>query len=62
MLLLAAQARALLHGRDHVTPADVKELAPDVLRHRLVLSFEAEARGLTPDSVLGELLARLPVP
>jgi MoxR-like ATPase len=62
MLLLAAKARALLHGRDHVTPADVKELAPDVLRHRLVLSFEAEARGLTPDSVLGELLARLPVP
>jgi MoxR-like ATPase len=62
MLLLAAKARALLRGRDHVTPADVKELAPDVLRHRLVLSFEAEARGLTPDSVLDELLRRQPVP
>jgi len=62
MLLTAARARALLHGRDHVTPDDVKELAPDVLRHRLVLSFEAEARGLTPDSVLDELLRRQPVP
>jgi MoxR-like ATPase len=61
-LLLAAKGRALLQGRDHVTPADVKELAPDVLRHRLLLSFEAEARGLTPDSVLAGLLRHLPVP
>ena len=45
-----------------ITPDDVKELAPDVLRHRLLLSFEAEARGLTPDSVLAGLLRHLPVP
>ena len=61
-LLLAAKGRALLQGRDHVVPADVKELAPDVLRHRLLLSFEAEARGLTADSVLAGLLRHLPVP
>ena len=61
-LLLAAKGRALLHGRDHVLPADVKELAPDVLRHRLLLSFEAEARGLTSDSVLAGLLRHVAVP
>jgi MoxR-like ATPase len=61
-LLLAAKGRALLHGRDHVVPADVKELAPDVLRHRLLLSFEAEARGLTSDSVLAGLLRHVAVP
>jgi MoxR-like ATPase len=61
-LLLAAKGRALLQGRDHVVPADVKELAPDVLRHRLLLSFEAEARGLTADAVIAGLLRHLPVP
>jgi MoxR-like ATPase len=61
-LLQTAKARALLRGRDHVEPSDVKELAPDVLRHRLVLGFEAEARGLTADSVVAELLRHLPVP
>jgi MoxR-like ATPase len=61
-LLLAAKGRALLHGRDHVIPADVKELAPDVLRHRLLLSFEAEARGLTSDAVLAGLLRHVAVP
>jgi MoxR-like ATPase len=61
-LLVAAKGRALLAGRSYVTPGDVKALAPDVLRHRLLLSFEAEAAGATADSVLGELLRAVPVP
>ncbi|WP_432822641.1 AAA family ATPase [Trichloromonas sp.] len=57
-----ARARAWLAGRDYVQPEDIQQLAFDVLRHRLVLSYEAEAEGITPDRVVSELLARIPVP
>jgi MoxR-like ATPase len=56
-----ARAHAWLEGRDFVSPDDVQAVAADVLRHRLILSFEAEANGVTPDQVIGELLALVPV-
>jgi MoxR-like ATPase len=61
-LLRASKAVAFLAGRGHVTPQDIKEVAPDVLRHRLVLSYEAEAEGLRPDDLIARVLAGLPVP
>ena len=56
-----ARARAWLAGRDFVTPEDVKALAPDVLRHRIIPSFEAEAEGHSVDSLIQRLLALVPV-
>lgn len=61
-LYQACRALALLRGHEHVSPALVQEIAPAVLRHRLGLSYEAEAAGLTPESVVREILARVPVP
>jgi MoxR-like ATPase len=61
-LQAGARARAFLTGRSFVLPEDVKELAPDVLRHRLILSYEAEAQGLDPDEVLKRVLSVVPVP
>ncbi|MGZ8244166.1 AAA family ATPase [Methylomagnum sp.] len=57
-----ARARAWLNGRDYVTPEDIQSIAPDVLRHRLILSYEAEADGVTTDRLIGELLRRVAVP
>ena len=56
-----SRAHAWLHGRDYVSPDDVQAVAGDVLRHRLLLSFEAEANGVTPDQVIDELLSLVPV-
>ena len=56
-----ARASAWLAGREYVSPDDVRAVAHDVLRHRLLLSFEAEANGLNSDMVIDELLARVPV-
>jgi MoxR-like ATPase len=61
-LLAASRARAFLEGRAFVVPEDVKAVAPDVLRHRLVLTFEAEAEGMRADDVVARLLVRVPVP
>ena len=61
-LVRASRAHALLSGRDYVTPHDVKRLAPDVLRHRLVASYEADAEGLSTDDLLGRILDHLRVP
>ncbi len=61
-LTVAARAHAFLQGRGYVTPQDVKSIAPDVLRHRLLPSYEAEAEGLTPDDLVGRILSELPVP
>jgi MoxR-like ATPase len=58
----ASRARALIHGRDYATGQDVRALAKDALRHRLVLSYEALAEGMTPDRILDEVLAAVPVP
>ena len=57
-----ARARAWLLGRDFVIPEDIQSLAPDVLRHRLILSYEAEADGIDTDRVIDELLKRVAVP
>ena len=56
-----SRAHAWLAGRDFVSPDDVQAVAADVLRHRLLLSFEAEANGITPDTVIQELLSKVPV-
>ena len=61
-LQAAARALAFLDGRDHVLPEDVAALAPDVLRHRLLLTFESEADGATTDDLVGALLAAVPRP
>ncbi|MCZ7592478.1 MAG: MoxR family ATPase [Kiritimatiellae bacterium] len=61
-LTLAARAHAFLQGRGYVTPQDVKSIAPDVLRHRVIVSYEAEAEDLRPDDVVGRVLNSLPVP
>ena len=61
-LIEAARARAHIDLRDYVMPADVKRVAPDVLRHRLRLTYEAEAQGLTADSVISDILAKVPTP
>jgi len=58
----AARAHAWLAGRDFVTPEDVQSIAADVLRHRILLNFEAEADGITPQRLIEELLNRVPAP
>ncbi len=57
-----AKALALLSGRGYVTPQDVKDVAPDALRHRLVLTYEAEADEITVEDVIGKILDVVPVP
>jgi len=61
-LARAAQAYAYLAGRDYTTPEDVKALAPDVLRHRLILTYEAEARGVDADKVASRILEGVGIP
>jgi MoxR-like ATPase len=57
-----ARAHAWLSGRDYVTPEDVHAIAADVLRHRVLLSYEAEAEGVSADRVVAMLLERVPLP
>ena len=57
-----ARAYAWINERDFVTPEDIQVIAPDVLRHRIILSFEAEADGITTDACVQELLSRVAVP
>ena len=61
-LALAAKGQAFLEGRAYVMPQDVKTLAPDVLRHRIILSYEAEAEGLNADDVITRILNELRTP
>jgi MoxR-like ATPase len=61
-LTLAARAAAFLDGRGYVTPQDVKKLAPEVLRHRVAVSYEAEAENITSDDLIQKILDTLPVP
>ena len=61
-LIKASRAHAFLQGRGYVTPQDIKMIAPDVLRHRLVVSYEAEAQDMTSDDVLLKILDRIDVP
>jgi len=57
-----ARALAWLAGRDYVTPEDVQNIAPDALRHRLLLDYSAQARGVTAQACVEELLATVPAP
>jgi MoxR-like ATPase len=61
-LLLASRVLAACRGRDFVTPDDIKEIAPWVLRHRLRLRPEAEIEGVTADDVVAQILETVPVP
>ncbi|MGN0854705.1 MAG: AAA family ATPase [Kiritimatiellia bacterium] len=61
-LNLAARGNALMHGRAYATPQDVKEVVHDVLRHRILLTYEAEAEDITSDRLIDRILAEVPVP
>ena len=59
---VCARAHAFLEGRNFVIPEDVKEICYDALRHRIILSFEAEAEGVTPDEIIHTILSKVEVP
>ncbi|WP_390622044.1 AAA family ATPase [Bythopirellula goksoeyrii] len=61
-LTLAARANAFLQGRGHVLPTDVKEIALDVLRHRVILTYEAEAEEKTSDDIVRTIMDAVPIP
>ncbi|MCK4872819.1 MAG: MoxR family ATPase [Phycisphaerales bacterium] len=61
-LTLAAKAWAFLQGRGYVTPQDVKSIGPDVLRHRIIVSYEAEAEEMTSDDIVTQVFDHVPVP
>ena len=61
-LIKVAKAQALLSGRTYISPHDVKTIAHDVLRHRILVSYEAEAQGKTTDHVIAQILENVPVP
>jgi MoxR-like ATPase len=61
-LIRAAKGQAFLDGRGYVTPQDVKVVAPDVLRHRLIVTYEAEAEEVTAEGILDRILAGVPAP
>jgi MoxR-like ATPase len=61
-LVRAAQALALLRGRSHLDARDLRDLAPDVLRHRIVLSYDALSEGVTADALLARILDAVPAP
>jgi MoxR-like ATPase len=61
-LALSARARAFMAGRAFVIPQDVKDMVHDVLRHRILVTYEAEAENVTTDVIIDRLLAKIPVP
>ncbi len=61
-LTMGARAHAFMQGRGYVTPQDVKSIAPDVLRHRVIVSYEAEAEELTSEDLIEKILSEIPVP
>ena len=61
-LYQSGRALAWLRGQDYLSPALIQELAPDVLRHRIGLTYEAEAEEITPDKIVAQVVARTPVP
>jgi MoxR-like ATPase len=58
----AARAYAFLQGRSYVTPQDIKTIAPDILRHRIILTYEAEAEDVTPEQIIGHVFDSVEVP
>jgi MoxR-like ATPase len=61
-LTLAAKANAFLRGRAYATPEDVKAIAMDVLRHRVIITYEAEAEDKTSENIVAQILRTVPVP
>jgi MoxR-like ATPase len=61
-MIMAARAHAFLNGRGFVTPEDIKQIAPDVLRHRLVVSYEAEAEEISSADIVQSILDHIEVP
>jgi len=61
-LILGGKARAILHGRLHVTTDDIKAVAYPVLRHRIITTFNAESEGVTTDDIIERLITALPLP
>ena len=61
-LAISAKAYAFLQGKGFVSPQDIKVVAPDVLRHRIIISYEAEAEEKTTDDIIQILLSEIPVP
>ncbi len=61
-LTLAAKAHAFLAGRGYVVPQDIKDLALDVLRHRIIVTYEAEAEGISSEDIVGKVLNKVAVP
>ncbi|MBT8041566.1 MAG: MoxR family ATPase [Kiritimatiellales bacterium] len=61
-LTMGARAHAFMQGRGYVTPQDVKSIAPDVLRHRIIVSYEAEAEEMTSEDLINIVLSEIPVP
>ncbi len=61
-LIKAAKGRAFLKGRDYVAPDDIKAMAYDVLRHRILLSYEAEAEDITPEKIIANILEQVNLP
>ena len=61
-LIAAARAYAFVKGRGYVVPDDVKQLAPDILRHRIITTFEAEAQDVTSEQIVQRILENVEVP
>ena len=61
-LAMASKAVAFMQGRSFVTPQDIKDVAPDVLRHRVIVTYEAEAENIASDQVIQKILDTVPVP
>ena len=58
----ATKAMAFIRGNDHVTPVDISLIFKDILRHRIILSYEAEAEGVSPDDILQKVIQKIPIP
>jgi MoxR-like ATPase len=61
-LNLAAKAHAFLRGRGYITPEDIKAIGPDVLRHRIIVTYEAEAEEKTSDDIVAKIFDTIEVP
>ena len=61
-LIKAAKGRAFLEGRNYITPDDIKALAYDILRHRILLNYEAEAEDVTVEDIIAEIMENVELP
>ena len=61
-LALASKAVAFMNGRGFVTPQDIKDVGPDVLRHRVIVTYEAEAENVSSDDIIKKIFETIPVP